>query len=48
MADTKEQIRRQITLLYYNRVLRARGIITQQEFCRLAHQIQEKYSGKAK
>lgn len=48
MADAKDQMRKQITLLYYNRVLRDRGVITQQEYLRLAHLIQTKYPEKAK
>lgn len=48
MTESNEKMQRMLTLLYYNRVLRDRGVITQQEYLRLAHLIQKRYPERAK
>ena len=46
MEQSKENVSRMLMLLYFNRILRDNGVISQQDHRRLAHLIQEKYKFK--
>ncbi len=47
-TSERKQMARQIWLLYYNRVLPEKGLITEQEHNRMRIKIQSQYSDKSK
>lgn len=49
MADgEKVRLQKELTLLYYNRYLRDRGVITEREYLRMGHLIRNKYEPVSK
>lgn len=49
MADSRKVwLQKELTLLYYNRYLRDRGIITEREYLRMGHLIRDKYESAAR